>query len=451
MTTRLDVLIDADTRGVSSGIDSASSDFGRLGSVAKTAGVAVAAGVAVGATALVKFGADAVSAAAELEKALNRSDAVFEQSSPVIEKWAQDAAEDLGLSENAALTAAAQFGNMFTQFGQTSAEAAGTSTQIVQLATDLAAFNGLETADVMDRISASFRGEYDSLQLLIPNITAARIEKEALAASGKDSADALTAEEKALAALNIVMEDGAQAAGAYQSESNKLGREQDELRAKFENVKTELGQKLLPVVEDFLSFVNEEAIPTAAEWGAKFEDKVGPAIKSTARFIENDLMPALKDLGPEFRKTADVVGDTVKEVDDLVESFGDLFGEIDDDEGGKVIAAFIGTHLKLLLGTVAAIAAQVGAATEALDALFRKIEEMPSLGPLGGLLGALNGGGGGEQEDGVQFSAGTGLREQRIAVDVNLNNGIITDPYALGNQLAEALALVGFTEQRATV
>jgi hypothetical protein len=59
------------------------------------------------------------------------------------------------------------------------------STDVVKLAADLGSFNNLETGDVLERIQAAFRGEYDSLQLLIPNINAARVEQEAMAETGK--------------------------------------------------------------------------------------------------------------------------------------------------------------------------------------------------------------------------------------------------------------------------
>ena len=72
----------------------------------------------------------------------------------------------------------------------TGKEAANTSQQVVQFAADLGAFNNVETADVLERIQAGFRGEYDSLQALIPNINALRVQKEALAETGKTLAAA---------------------------------------------------------------------------------------------------------------------------------------------------------------------------------------------------------------------------------------------------------------------
>jgi hypothetical protein len=66
-------------------------------------------------------------------------------------------------------------------------QAASMSTDVVKLAADLGSFNNLETGDVLERIQAAFRGEYDSLQLLIPNINAARVEQEAMAETGKKS------------------------------------------------------------------------------------------------------------------------------------------------------------------------------------------------------------------------------------------------------------------------
>ena len=164
---------------------------------------------------IVSFFQGAIDKASDLNETVSKSKSIFGEQQAVMQRWSQGAAQAMGLSSQKALDAATSFGDMFRQLGDSAPVAAQTSQQVVQLAADLGSFNNLETGDVIDRLSASFRGEFDSLQAIIPNINAARVEQEALTATGKESASALTQQEKAHATLAIVMRDSSRAQGDF--------------------------------------------------------------------------------------------------------------------------------------------------------------------------------------------------------------------------------------------
>jgi len=210
--------------------------------------LAATVGAAFVATKVVSFLGDSVTAASDLSETVNKSNVIFKDNAAEIEAWAGTAASSVGLSKQAALDSVAGFGNMLTQLGFTGDAAAEMSTQVVTMAADLGSFNNLETGDVADRMSAAFRGEYDSLQALIPNINAARVEQEALAATGKKNADELTAQEKATAVLAIVQKDGAAAAGDFANTSDGLANSQKILGANMEDLKSVVGQALVPAL-----------------------------------------------------------------------------------------------------------------------------------------------------------------------------------------------------------
>lgn len=226
-----------------------------------------AADIAVG---IKDYFVNAIGAASDLSETVSKSDQIFGENAAAIETWAATAAESVGLSKGAALDAAANFGNMFQQLGFGGEQAAAMSTDVVQLAADLGSFNNLPTADVSDRISAAFRGEYDSLQLLIPNINAARVEQEALAATGKTTASELTAAEKAAAVLAIVHADGAAAAGDFARTSDGLANSQKILQADLENVQAEIGTALLPIATELFNLFADEGVPIIQELAAWF-------------------------------------------------------------------------------------------------------------------------------------------------------------------------------------
>lgn len=278
------VVIEADSTKVpgqiAKDIEGGSSNYAAAGKgVGKSVfGGVIGAWAAIGgAQAVTSWFSGAIGGASDLNETLNKTEAIFGKQTPVITGWAKNAAKNVGLSQSAALAAAAGFGDMFTQIGFTGDAAATMSTSVVQAAADLGSFSNLETADVADRISAAFRGEYDSLQKVIPNINAARVESEALAMTGKTVASELTAQEKAAAVLAIVQKDGAKAMGDFAKTSDGAANASKIATASLEDQQAALGAQLLPVWQGFLGFLNDTAIPafsTLVEWIGKNSDTV---------------------------------------------------------------------------------------------------------------------------------------------------------------------------------
>lgn len=246
----MDLITNDKTKG---GFDSASRNAEEMASKWSSAG-AVAGGVLGGIVAskaidtMIDFGNESVNAASDLSETMNKSKVIFGDNEQAVEKWASNSAKTVGLAKGAALEAASSFGNMFQQLGFAGGQATDMSTQVVQLAADLGSFNNLGTDEVMDMLSGAFRGEYDSLQRLIPNINAARVEQEAMTATGKTSADQLTAQEKAAATLAIVQRDGSAAANDFAETSNGLANKQKIAAASMSDLKAQIGEQLLPAM-----------------------------------------------------------------------------------------------------------------------------------------------------------------------------------------------------------
>lgn len=191
----------------------------------------------------------AIKAATDLGETVNKANVIFGTNSAKIDQWASGAAKSMGLSKQAALEAASGFGDMFLQLGFAGDTAADMSKQVVQMSADLGSFNNLPTAEVTQMISAAFRGEYDSLQRLIPNISAARVEQQALAMTHKTSAKDLTASEKAAATLAIVQQDGARAAGDFARTSESAANQAKINAAVTEDLSAKLGGMLMPAYQ----------------------------------------------------------------------------------------------------------------------------------------------------------------------------------------------------------
>ena len=310
------------------GFRSRSSGIGAAIKGSLLGGLAAGAALQAG-NALAKGLRDSVGVASDLDETQSKAAAIFKQQAAVMDAWAVKAPKALGLSRSAALEAAASFGNMFSQLGFASDKAAGMSQQTVQLAADLGSFNNLGTDQVVDMLSASFRGEYDSLQRLIPNISAARVEQEALAATGKRSAKDLTAAEKASATLAIVMRDGAEASGDFARTSDGLANRHKIVAAQVSDLQSKIGDLLLPVVQQVLGWISERGLPIL--------ERLGDGISGVVQILATGEVPAA------FTAAFGVTVDSP-----LV----DLLRQI--REGAAGVSAFVQTVLVPALGQLAA-------------------------------------------------------------------------------------------------
>lgn len=318
------VEITADTKGVGRKIASdLDNEGGAVEDAGKRSGGRIAGGIvagfaAVGGIAAVSsWFAGAVTGASDLNETVNKSRTIFGDYFSRVDEWTNRSATTLGLSKEAALATTTSFGDMFSQLGFAGQEAADFSRSVVQMSADLGSFNNLPTADVTDRISAAFRGEYDSLQALIPNISAARVEQEAMslglvettvnldvlrqkqtaaeiaqikyneaikkhgaestqamsaglalekanaavAKAAEGSKGEITAQAKAQAVLSILQKDGAAAMGDFARTSDGAANAGKIATAMMEDQQAKLGQQLLPAWSALLGFLTGTAIP----------------------------------------------------------------------------------------------------------------------------------------------------------------------------------------------
>jgi hypothetical protein len=328
---------------VSREVASAGEPIGRKFGSSFALGVTGALSV-IGGQQIASFFMGSIQAASELNESLSKSNNVFRQSGAVIEEWARGGAKNFGLSTQAALEAASTFGNMFAQLGIGSEQAAEMSTSMVELAADFASFHNADITDVIAAQSSAFRGEYDALQRFLPLLSAATVEQRALALTGKASTKELTAQDKALAVNALMFEGAGDAAGDFDRTADSLANQQRTLNAEWDNAKTALGENLMPVLNDFVGFLNENLIPAFRDlfslggegesWGASiadfFSDVIGFALAGFAdlgRLIANFVDAIPGNIGATFVADSRAFAD---EIDALRPKFHATTKEIND-------------------------------------------------------------------------------------------------------------------------
>lgn len=224
--------------------DEAGRAEGRVGSFAKSAAIGLAgAGVALGG-----FAVKAVMAGSDMNETVSKANTIFGEQGAAIQKWASGAASGFGQSKQQALEAAGTFGNLFTQLDIGADKAAGMSTKMVELASDFASFHNADPSDVLEAMTAAFRGEYDAVQRYVPTINAAAVEHKALEMGLKGTTKELTAQDKALATQALLLEGAGVAAGDYDRTSKGLANRLRELKARGADFVAMIGTALIPIV-----------------------------------------------------------------------------------------------------------------------------------------------------------------------------------------------------------
>ena len=342
------------------GSKAAAKDIQKLGAkfdaYGKKAARAFGVAAAASAAAAIKIGKDAVMAASDVSQQFGALDAVFGSNSVQLKEFSQSMV-DYGLSTADAARYAALLGTQLTGLGMSQEDAIARTKELEILAADLAATYGGTTADAVQALSSTFKGEYNPIErygvaIKKSDITA-RVAAKGL---GKLTGDVLKAAE-AQAAYELITLKTTAAQGQSRREYNTLAAQLQRVSASYENIKASLGMALLPVVEKFANYILKEVLPGLQKWVDVNKDKLASSLQTAA-----EQMIKLFAVAVSFGEWVVNNIDTVKA---LAIAIGSLWATSKvyafAEAIGKVTLAFRGMSLAAL-GTGAAGAAGVGAA-----------------------------------------------------------------------------------------
>lgn len=254
-------------------------------------GLAAPLAAAFAGAGVVSFFGDAIRGASELEQSVGGVEAVFKDQAGAVSGFAASAAENLGLSRDAYNGLAAIIGTTLKSSGTPLNELADATDTMIGRAADLAATFGGPVPEASAAMAAALRGEFEPLRRYGVSLDQAAINSRALADTGKTSASALTAQEKAAAAQAIIMERSADSAGRFAAESDTLAGKQERVRAQFENTKATLGQQLLPAMSGLMGFISGTVLPGFQGLIDTIINDVIPGISSFASTVNDWKVP----------------------------------------------------------------------------------------------------------------------------------------------------------------
>lgn len=261
------------TKGASKQIEAMRDKFLNVG---KAIGKTVATiGVGLGAAVASQI-KPAIDAASDLEQQFGALDSVFKDLAPGMKEFASNQYQ-IGLSTADASRSMVLLGSQLKGYGLPVEEAAQKTKDLTLLAADLAATFGGTTADAVSSISALFRGEYDPIEKYGIALKKSDVNAR-LAAEGLDKLEGEQLKQaEAQAALTLLYEKSTDAQGQANREMDTAAARSERLKATIENLRAEMGEKLLPIFVDIVTYITEDIIPAFQDFYAELTDPSGEA------------------------------------------------------------------------------------------------------------------------------------------------------------------------------
>ena len=273
-TLKLSILGDVDdlVKNLKKGTNATDDYTKTLANFGKKAAVAFAvAGAAAGA-----FAISAVKGASDLAETVSKVGVLFGDTAKDIEKFAGTAAKSLGQTKQQALDAAATFATFGKAAGLSGQDLSKFSIDFVKLASDLSSFNNTSPEQAINAIGSALRGEAEPLRAYGVLLNDASLKQAALSLGIiKTTTEALTPQQKVLAAQKLIFEQTGAAQGDFARTSDGLANQTKITLAQLENMKTEIGTALLPIVLQLATAFNEKVIPNLQAFVAGMTGKNG--------------------------------------------------------------------------------------------------------------------------------------------------------------------------------
>jgi len=255
-------------------------DFAALGRqvamVGAIIGAAVAAGVGL-----------AVREAAGAEEIRSKFNAVFRGSADDVRAWAETTADAASRSSIALEQYLSTFQDTFVPLGFAREEAAQFSQTLTQLSLDLASFNNESEPDTVRALQSALVGNHETVRRYGVIIDQAALNSELLNMGIRGGTDAATAQQMAMARLNIIMAGTVDAQGDVFRTADSATNQYRELQAEIRDAAVAIGDSFMPAARVMMQWAMD-IIP----WIEKLGTFLGNVFDTFGRtFAEDQFTP----------------------------------------------------------------------------------------------------------------------------------------------------------------
>jgi uncharacterized coiled-coil protein SlyX len=319
--------------------------FNKLNTI--LAGAAIA-GIAAGAAALFDFGKQSLQTASDVQEMSSKFDTVFRHLSEDVTSELQQFADAANRSVYDLKGFAATLQDTFVPLGFARGEAASMSVQLVKLAEDLASFNNLRTEDVVRDLQSALVGNTETLRKYGVVAQQTQIQNEAFNSGIWDGEEALTANMKAQAILNLTLKSTTDAQGDAIKTADSYENVSKGLTAAITDLQVSIGDGLIPAMTqgktamtEYVNTLNDAILSTRElsdlqSRGIDTSDKIGLSFGKAAialaamtgdQEVINAAMEIANDLQEEYNESVTAAERPIRRNADAVDELTDKLRE----------------------------------------------------------------------------------------------------------------------------
>lgn len=214
------------------------------------------AAILAAARSFASFASECMELGSDLTEVQNVVDVTFSTMSDSVDTFAQNAADQFGLSETMAKRYVGTFGAMATSFGFAENEAYQMSTALTGLAGDVASFYNITQDEAYTKLKSVFTGETESLKDIGIVMTQDALDAYALAQGMSVTTSEMTEQEKVALRYKFVMNQLSLAQGDFANTATSWANQTRILNLRIQSIKASLGQGFINLFNPIIIQVN---------------------------------------------------------------------------------------------------------------------------------------------------------------------------------------------------
>lgn len=300
MSVKIRIVSDLDPKG----LREAETGLKKLGEINDKVFRAVGSAAALAAVGIGKFAADSIRSASNLAESTNAVNVAFGKSAEAVLAIGANSAESLGLARNEFNQAAVRFSAFADRIAGEGGDTAAVIQTLTQRAADFASVFNIEVAEALRVFQSGLAGEAEPLKRFGINLLQSEVQAYALANGITEVGTQMTETQKVQARFGLLLQETAKTAGDFANTADGLANSQRILTARFEDMRAEVGNALLPAFTELVGAVGDMLMPRLEELsqflnspqGRKLiEDTAKTVLDLAERFVE--LVPTLVKVG----------------------------------------------------------------------------------------------------------------------------------------------------------
>jgi phage-related protein len=251
-----DVDLDGLVKGLKEGKKTSEGWVAKIGGHLQTIGkIAMGVGAAIGGAVLAAgaVAANAIDQAADAIEMMGKFDVVFGDFGTAVAEELTNFGEAVGRSKYDLMGMASSVQDLLVPMGLARDEASEMSTVLTELAVDVGSFNNVAEADVLEAFKSALIGNTESVKRFGVIINQTTLDQELMNMGIEKGIEGATEQQKVQARMNMIMRATADAQGDAARTADSWANTMRGLKARVKDAVTELGLKLIPVVQPFLN------------------------------------------------------------------------------------------------------------------------------------------------------------------------------------------------------